>query len=213
MLTLENGRTPDLSGMVFGRLRVVSFAGRVGGRATWACHCDCGNEKTIRAEHLLSGATTSCGCLRREGSHKTHGLSQTRLCRIWKNMNSRCCNPNFPSFKAYGGRGITICEEWTGPDGLVNFYEWAINSGYDNTLSVDRIDVNAGYSPSNCRWADARLQATNKTNNVRVEVNGRSMTVSEAAETLGISRYTLYSRLSKLGWNAADAVKVGAQIC
>ncbi len=208
MKMLENGRTPDLSNMNFGRLTVVSFAGRIGGRAAWLCSCTCGNSKIVRAEQLLNGATASCGCLRKEGPHTTHGLSHTRICRIWKNMNTRCYNSNSPNYVRYGGRGISICDEWLGADGFIRFYNWAIESGYSDGLSIDRKEVNEGYSPSNCRWADAETQSTNKTNNVKLEYCGQLLTVSEIAKRLNISPYTIYSRLKKLGWNAQDALNI-----
>lgn len=167
------GKIIDLVGKRFGRLTVIERYGtyeRTCGskEPTWHCVCECGNTVVVLRTNLISGATLSCGCLQRERAARantTHGLRNTRLSKVWRNMLSRCYNPSNPDYKNYGGRGITVCDEWR--NNFEAFYEWAMANGYDEKApfgkcTIDRINVNDGYHANNCRWVDMNVQANNR---------------------------------------------------
>ncbi len=128
-----------------------------------------------------------------------HGMYGTRIYRIYRGMKNRCNNQNTPEFKYYGGRGIKICPEWDKPDGFSIFCEWAMANGYSDELSIDRIDVNKGYNPENCRWVDSVVQARNKSNNVCFDYKGKKITISEISELCGLKYSTLLERLRRKG--------------
>lgn len=154
------GRIKDLTGMQFGKLTVIEQCGKnAEHKALWKCICECGNEVIVISSNLSKGTTRSCGCLR--GRPKTrNGISNTRIFHIWYNLNNRCYNPKVNNFHSYGGRGITVCDEWR--NSFESFYDWAMANGYREDLTIDRIDVNGNYEPSNCRWATQEQQQNNK---------------------------------------------------
>jgi len=185
----------DLTGERFGKLTVTGFNRReiqkgYMYRYYWNCVCDCGNECVVSAQLLKRGITKSCGCLRGR-----HHMSNTKIYGIWKGIKSRCFNKNHIHYDKYGGRGVSICDEW-----LVfeNFYSWSIKSGYKEGLSIDRIDNDVNYCPENCRWADQTIQNSNKRNNVIVDYHGEKYTLSSLSRKVGINRKTLKNRLSTL---------------
>jgi hypothetical protein len=154
----------DLAGQRFGLWTVISRVPRTkrGGASRWLCRCDCGNEKVVDSATMKAGHSRSCGCKSVEWSasaRKTHGLSGTRIHRIWKNMRKRCLSVNAPRYSDYGGRGITICPEWS--DFQV-FYQWAMANGYTDDLTIERIDVDGNYEPSNCTWIPGAEQSRNR---------------------------------------------------
>lgn len=158
------GALIDLTNQRFYRLKVVERSGTIGKHPSWVCICDCGNYCVVRGDHLRNHEIQSCGCLeienRNSGAHTTHGKSHTRLYKIFSGMKKRCYNKKCHAFENYGGRGISICAEWL--NSFDSFYSWALSNGYNNSLSIDRIDVDGNYEPSNCRWADAKTQANNR---------------------------------------------------
>ena len=162
----------DLTGQRFGRLVVICREGSTNlGCATWYCRCDCGRESIAEGAKLRKGNTKSCGCLHDEAARERrtkHGKSGTRLNAIWKAMHQRCHNPSNKDYNRYGGRGITVCDEWL--HDFQAFYDWSMENGYDENApygqcTIDRIDNDKGYSPDNCRWVDAKTQCNNKSNN------------------------------------------------
>ena len=146
---------------------------------------------------MKSGSTKSCGCLKatRLGlSRRTHGQSQTRLYKIWKDVRKRCSNKSNQAYDRYGGRGIKVCDEWD--NNFQAFCEWSMNNGYGDSLSIDRIDNDGDYTPDNCRWANRQEQVENTRNNIFISINGEIRTAAEWSKITNISRYTLYSRIS-----------------
>lgn len=170
------GKLIDLTGQKYGRLTVVERAGKTvhGEHAKWICQCECGSVTTVIGKNLRIGTTTSCGCVHKEHmsqvgrANRTHGKSRTRLYKVWCGMTGRCYDPSKPYYKWYGGRGIKVCDEWR--NDFQSFYDWAMANGYDpNALhgecTIDRIDSDGNYEPSNCRWVSMAEQSRNKRSN------------------------------------------------
>lgn len=152
------GKRHDLSGKRFGKLVALRFVGtdKVG-RALWECKCDCGCLKVAAARLLETGNTTNCGC---DHGRPTHHMSSSRLYSVWSEMKNRCKSPKCKGYVNYGGRGIKVCEEWV--NSFEAFRDWALSHGYKQGLSIDRIDNDGNYEPSNCRWATWSEQMRNR---------------------------------------------------
>ena len=198
----------DLTGKTFGYLTVLRRAeNNSRGDASWLCRCKCGNEKVILGKSLRSGATVSCGCYHKEVVAKqqtTHGGTKTRLFTIWQNMKRRCYNQNYKFYEYYGGRGITICDEWL--NDFVSFRDWAVSAGYNDTLTIDRIDSDGNYEPSNCRWISRKAQVNNCRSNRVYEINGERKTIAEWCEIYGVPHERTRRRVVNEGWDILDAL-------
>lgn len=201
----------DLTGQRFGRLTAIKYAGD----RRWFFQCDCGNTKIINTYDVKCGKTKSCGCYMRENSvitNTTHNMRKTRLYAIYHSMKQRCYNPSSNSYKNYGARGIKICQEWL--DDFMNFYNWAMENGYDENAprgqcTIDRIDVNGNYCPENCRWADWDTQAMNKRKK-QWEINGKSKSLKEWSQISGLPISTIRQRI-KAGWDEKDILSVSKE--
>lgn len=202
----------NLKGKVFGELTVIKQGENKKysngyETTTWICKCSCGNIVNVETKSLISGNTKSCGCFRKKYLKEkmtTHGKSGERIYEIWSGMLGRCNNEKNMSYKNYGGRGIKVYKEWIGKHGFENFYEWAMNNGYRDDLTIDRIDFNKNYEPSNCRWATSSEQQNNKRSNKWIEYNGKTKTLSEWCKELGIGYSKTELRLVR-GWSVEDA--------
>lgn len=162
----------DLTGQKFGRLTALYTVPNNSYRARWHCVCECGNTKDVLQQNLCNGHVRSCGCLHAERNvekinaynsyinRESHNETKTKLYHIWVGIKSRCFGETSTSYHEYGERGISVCDEWR--NSFLTFKEWAISHGYSEELSIDRIDVNGNYSPDNCRWVSASVQAFNK---------------------------------------------------
>lgn len=201
------GRMIDITGQKFNRLTAIKPVGRYNsGNVLWLCKCECGKTCEVESYLLRSGKQISCGCYpseRMAEMNTKHGGFGTRLYEIWRKMFRRCYGVNVACYSDYGGRGISVCDEWV--DFSV-FREWAMSHGYDDALTIDRIDVNGNYEPANCRWATAKQQANNRRNNHYVEYNGEKKTVSEWADGFRVDQRNLYYWLSKNDWNLGNAL-------
>ncbi len=201
------GKFVDLSGQRFGKLTVLERAGTYSenGGVMWRCRCDCGKETTVISNSLRSGKTRSCGCLSAEKSKERakHGSTGSRLYRIWSAMIERCTNPNRKGYENYGGRGITVYEEWR--KNFSSFKEWAESNGYEDTLTIERKDNDKGYSPDNCRWITFKAQQNHKRDNHLLTCKGETHTIAEWSEITGIRFSTICNRLS-YGWPIEDVL-------
>lgn len=188
----------DIMGQKFGRLTPVEFCYRdQNHNHYWKFKCDCGKEIIARKNAVVSGNTKSCGCLQslnRVKSNTTHGMSKSRLYKEWAGIIQRCENKNSTSYDRYGNLGIKVCSEW---HVFENFNNWAIQNGYCDDLTIDRIDTSGNYEPSNCRWANNIEQANNKSTNVFIAHNGELHTLAEWARITKTKYHCLYARYQK----------------
>lgn len=184
----------------FGDLTVISFVGSRNRIDYFQCRCVCGKEIISDKYQLLKGRS-NCGCKRIW--KKKHNGRGTRLYGIWKTMKNRCYNQNAPKYKMYGERGISVCTEWK--DDFTKFRDWSFKNGYAENLTIDRIDNNKGYSPENCRWVSAKVQANNTRRNHCITYKGIVHTMAEWGELLNIPYYVLQDRIVKHKWDIERA--------
>lgn len=183
----------DLTNNRYGHLTVLKMNEERGphNKVMCTCRCDCGNEIVVMSNSLQQGKTVSCGC---RMQMITHNMTGTRIYKIWAGIKNRCDNPNEPAYKDYGGRGITYCNEWKE---FSSFYEWANESGYEDNLTIDRIDVDGNYEPVNCRWATCKEQNNNRRNNIYIEYDNEVITLKQLSEITDINYNTLLKRYNK----------------
>lgn len=188
----------DITGKQFGYLTVIErdYSATDKRNSKWICKCKCGNVTSVCRSSLTSGHTMSCGCKTRESKNTTHGLSKSRLYRIWGKMKIRCSSDDGAVRKHYKEKGISVCDEWKSD--FMAFYEWSMKNGYKDDLTIDRIDNSKGYCPENCRWATREEQARNQTKNIYVTYNGKDYVLSELCEIIGFPKSTAYRRYDRL---------------
>lgn len=198
--------SPNIVGKRFGRLIALEKT-IFKNRKYWICKCDCGKSTLVTYSDLKRSHTTSCGCYHTERirSAKTHGVSRTRIYKIYKGMKQRCYNSNNPNYKDYGLKGVKVCDEWL--DDPSAFYEWSIKNGYKPSLTIDRIDSNKGYSPNNCRWATRLQQSNNLNTNKVIEFKGESRNLSEWSKITKINYSTLQQRFNR-DWTTEEALTI-----
>ena len=192
----------NLTGLRFGKLTAISFNNYKNGKYYWNCICECGTECIKEGYKLEKGFTKSCGCLRIIKNSK-HSDYKTRLYRIYNSMKYRCSNPTDTGYKWYGARGIKVCEEWL--NNYQNFKKWAFEKGYNDTLSIERIDNDGNYEPNNCKWIPLKEQPKHTRKTKQIKYNGKTYTMNGLAKEFNINRHTLYSRL-KNGWSIEKAL-------
>ena len=206
--------TNNYIGNKYGYIEVLEETNkRKKGYIIYKCKCHkCNNiiEKTL--EHLTTRKkqgynNMTCGCIdRHHNNFYKNGLSNTRLRYIYDNMKSRCYNHNNKGYKHYGGRNIIVCDEWLDKEkGFENFYKWANNNGYEENLTLDRINVDGNYEPSNCRWANVYEQMNNRTNTIKLEYKGITKTLTQWAREYNLEISTLRSRIAR-GWSIEKAL-------
>lgn len=211
-------------GKKYNRLTIIDFTHNQTGKVKSlyaVCQCDCGNIKEIQPYFVLNGTVKSCGCLAKEiqeEQRQAESKAKSPLYSTWNGMKQRCGNKNSPSYADYGGRGITVCDEWSGKDGFDNFESWSIQNGYRPKmgLSLDRIDVNKGYSPENCRWTSIWVQSVNKRVPAHKKspvyrgklytINGVTKNKKEWCEEYGVWSATIDYRMKKMGMSFEEAL-------
>jgi len=190
----------DLTNRQFGKLTVINrgedYITPKGKKyPTWNCICECKNTINVLSSNLLNNTTNSCGCIKEEGNNTKHNKCYTKLYKIYKNIEQRCYNSNSKGFQYYGKRNIKMCEEWL--NSFESFYNWAINNGYKQGLTIDRIEVNGNYEPSNCRWVTMKVQNYNRRTTHHLTFNNETHTLEEWSNITGIRTETLQSRLDR----------------
>lgn len=190
----------NLVGRKFGKYTVIAETNKRC-PTKFVCKCECGKIVEVRSGDLKNGHSNGCN----KCSQITHGMSGTRIYKIWKDMKSRCFNKNMKSFVHYGERGITVCGEWK--ESFINFKEWAFENGYKEDLTIDRIDVNGNYEPNNCRWATTSLQNSNKRRK-QYEIGGVVKTFPQWCEYADLSYNLVYQRVHTVGETLERALRL-----
>ena len=198
----------DLTGKKFGKLEVIGVHDTGSRKTYYVCQCDCGNVKVVRADALISGATKSCGCIKKEqdkanlAANHSHKMSGTRIYETWQDMKRRCYNKQNARYDRYGGRGITVCDEWL--NNFQSFYDWAISNGYSDDLTIDRIDNDGNYEPSNCRWSTVKEQCNNRSSNINITIGNATKSLMSWCEIFNVDYKKVHARYHRNGYESID---------
>lgn len=195
----------DLKNQTFGRLTVLNYLHK-NNALYWRCKCSCGNYTEVLTSHLIRGKILSCGCLKREKTgqiNRSHGLSNSRIYNIWCGIKFRCYNKKCNEFHRYGGRGIKMCDNWK--NSFEDFCDWAKNNGYNDTLTIERNNLDGNYCPENCCWIPLKKQARNTSRTKYLEYKGESKPMVEWAEIFGV-KYSLLADRIQRGWSIEKAL-------
>lgn len=194
----DKSKVHDLTGQKFGLLTVIGLAETDTRKTYWVCKCDCGNMKTVRSDSLLCGAIKSCGCIKRKQDevnltkNHRHKMSGTRIYSEWQGMKGRCYNKGSARYADWGGRGIEVCEQWR--NSFESFYTWAMANGYQDNLTIDRIDNNRNYCPENCRWVGQQEQCRNRRSNINITIGNSTRTLMEWCEIFQVDYTNVNAR-------------------
>lgn len=195
----------DITGKKYNKLTAIDrVENSKNGKTRWLCLCECGNKTIVSGSNLKNGLVKSCGCLSHEHSWNRYVEDNSkRLYSVWCGIKGRCKNKNNPSYKNYGGRGITICEEW---ENFLTFESWSYKNGYKENMTIERNDVNGNYCPENCCWIPKNKQASNRRTCYKIEYNGQIVNLSDLCEKLGLNYKRVHNRIHKLGWSVEKAI-------
>lgn len=194
----DKSKVHDLTGQKFGLLTVIGLAETDTRKTYWVCKCDCGNMKTVRSDSLLCGAIKSCGCIKRKQDevnltkNHRHKMSGTRIYSEWQGMKGRCYNKGSARYADWGGRGIEVCEQWR--NSFESFYTWSMANGYQDNLTIDRIDNNGNYCPENCRWVGQQEQCRNRRSNINLTIGNSTRTLMEWCEIFQVDYANVNAR-------------------
>ena len=198
----------NIIGNKYNKLTVLNFEKKELRKNHWRyyykCKCECGKTTIVERDNIVSGKTKTCGCSRSEAKTK-HNLCHSRIYKIYNDMKKRCYNKKSKSYKNYGERGIVICKEWL--NDFMNFYNWSMENGYADNLSIDRINVDGDYEPSNCRWATQKEQANNTRRNRYLTYKGETHTISEWSDIYNLKSATIRARLA-YGYTPEQALEM-----
>ena len=199
------GNFVDITGNKYNKLTVVNrVENSKDGKSRWLCLCDCVNKTIVSGSNLKTGLVKSCGCLSHKKAWNRYVKeSSKRLYSIWSKMKTRCKNKNVPAYKNYGGRGILICKEW---ENFLIFESWAYHNGYEDSMSIERKDVNGNYCPENCCWIPIEKQAANRRTSYKIEYNGQTLNLTDLCKKLGLNYKRVHNRIHKLGWSVEKAI-------
>lgn len=190
----------EFIGIKYGKITIIKYLGKIknnSNRRYWLGKCECGNTIKLCSSEIINRKRKQCHLCSKPT--KIHGMTNTRLFNIWQSMKARCYNPNNSDYYNYGAKGTIVCKEWK--NNFLNFYNWAINNGYNKNLTIDRINTYGSYEPNNCRWADNYTQANNKKRTIKILYKGNYYTITEISKITGIPRNVISARYYAK-WNA-----------